>query len=104
MFLLGCKSLDCLAAISRSGRNDRGGKQTWGPEHKEMAAVSKKRSVRKSFRREQCGKPTLIVNRGRPMTWRKKQALVDGLCALWPFYNAISSTKGSRKNKFTVAA
>jgi hypothetical protein len=39
-----------------------------------MAAVSKKRSVMKSFRREQCGKPTLIVNRGRPMTWRKKQA------------------------------
>src|ERR1700732_871777 len=38
-----------LAAISRSGRNDLGGKQTWGPEHKEMAAVSKKRSVTKSF-------------------------------------------------------
>jgi hypothetical protein len=50
--LLGCQSLGCPAAISRSGRNDRGGEQTWGPEHKEMAAVSKKRSVMKSFRRE----------------------------------------------------
>ena len=47
--LLGRKSLGCPAAISRSGRNDRGGKQTWGPEHNEMAAVSKKRSVVKSF-------------------------------------------------------
>src|ERR1035437_5375059 len=47
--LLGRKSLGCPAAISRSGRNDRGGGQTWGPEHNEMAAVSKKRSVVKSF-------------------------------------------------------
>jgi hypothetical protein len=54
--LLGRKTLGCPAAMSRGGRNDRVGEQTWGPEHKEMAAVSKKRSVRKSFRREQCGK------------------------------------------------
>src|ERR1019366_7079886 len=53
--LLGCQSLGCPAAMSRSGRNDRGGEQTWGPEHKEMAAVSKKRSVMKSFRREYAG-------------------------------------------------
>src|SRR5207245_9053440 len=53
--LLGWQSLGCPAAISRSGRNDRGGEQTWGPEHKEMAAVSKKRSVMKSFRRVQAG-------------------------------------------------
>jgi hypothetical protein len=53
--LLGCQSLGCPAAISRSGGNDRGGEQTWGPEHKEMAAVSKKRSVMKSFRREYAG-------------------------------------------------
>jgi hypothetical protein len=47
--LLGRKSLGCPAAISGSGRNDLGGEQTWGPEHKEMAAVSKKGSVMKSF-------------------------------------------------------
>jgi hypothetical protein len=35
--------------MSRSGRNGLGGEQTWGPEHKEMAAVSKKGSVMKSF-------------------------------------------------------
>jgi hypothetical protein len=50
--LLGRKSLGCPAAISRGGRNGLGGEQTWGPEHKEMAAVSKKRSVMKSFRRD----------------------------------------------------
>src|ERR1700732_2566118 len=101
--LLGRKSLGCPAAISRSGRNDRGGEQTWGPEHKEMAAVSKKRSVMKSFRREQCGKPTLIVNRGRPMTWRKKQAralrgtAVTGAQA--PREGFAEITSGSRSGK-----
>jgi hypothetical protein len=29
--LLGRKSLGCPATISRSGRNDLGGEQTWGP-------------------------------------------------------------------------
>src|ERR1035437_3078209 len=53
--LLGCQSLGCPAAISRGGRNDRGGEQTWGPEHNEMAAVSKKRSVMKSFGRGYAG-------------------------------------------------
>jgi hypothetical protein len=47
--LLGRKSLGSPAAISRSGRNDLGGKQTGGPEHNEMAAVSKMGSVMKSF-------------------------------------------------------
>jgi hypothetical protein len=42
-----------------------------------MAAVSKKRSVMKSFLTGTSGKPTSIVNGGRPLTWRKKQA-----CAL----------------------
>src|ERR1019366_2741002 len=74
---LGRKSLGCPAAISCSGRNDRGGEQTWGPEHKEMAAVSKKRSVVKIVSTGTSGKLTSIVYGGRPMTWRKKQA-----CAL----------------------
>jgi len=39
-----------------------------------MAAVSKKGSVVKSFSTGISGKPTSIVNGGRPMTWRKKQA------------------------------
>jgi hypothetical protein len=43
------KASAALATISRSGRNDLGGEQTWGREHKEMAAVPKKRSVVKSF-------------------------------------------------------
>src|SRR5262249_28053460 len=47
--LLGCKSLGCSATIDRSGGNDLGGEQTWGPEHKGMAAVPKLRSVKKSF-------------------------------------------------------
>jgi hypothetical protein len=47
--LLGRKSLGCPATISRSGKNDLGGKQTGGPEHNEMAAVSKMGSVMKSF-------------------------------------------------------
>src|SRR5262252_6117878 len=47
--LLGCKSLGCSATISRSGRNDLGGEQTWGPEHNEMTAVPKLGSVKKSF-------------------------------------------------------
>jgi len=53
--LLGRKSLGCPAAISCSGGNDLGGEQTWGPEHNEMAAVSKKRSVMKSFWRGNAG-------------------------------------------------
>jgi len=36
-------------AMSRGGGNDLGGEQTWGPEPKEMTAVSKKGSVKKSF-------------------------------------------------------
>ena len=36
-------------AMSRCGGNDLGGEQTGGPEHNEMAAVSKRRSVMKSF-------------------------------------------------------
>jgi hypothetical protein len=36
-------------AMSRCGGNDLGGEQSWGPEHKGMAAVPKKRSVKKSF-------------------------------------------------------
>ena len=47
--LLGRKSLGCSAALGRSGRNDLGGEQTWGPEHNEMAAVPKMGSVKKSF-------------------------------------------------------
>ena len=47
--LLGCKSLGCSATISRSGRNDLGGEQTWGPEHKEMAALPKWGSVRNRY-------------------------------------------------------
>jgi hypothetical protein len=47
--LLGRKNLGRPATISGSGGNDLGGEQTWGPEHNEMAAVSKKRSVAKSF-------------------------------------------------------
>jgi hypothetical protein len=47
--LLGRKNLGRPATISRSGGSDLGGEQTWGPEHNEMAAVSKKRSVVKSF-------------------------------------------------------
>src|SRR6516164_7624919 len=35
--LLGCKSLGCSATMSRSGRNDLGGEQTWGLEDKRMA-------------------------------------------------------------------
>ena len=71
--LLGWQSLGCPAAISRSGRNDRGGEQTWGPEHKKWL------QSRKAIRHEivstgTCGKPTLIAYGGRPMTWRKKQA------------------------------
>jgi hypothetical protein len=47
--LLGRKNLGRPATISRNGGSDLGGEQTWGPEHSEMAAVSKKRSVVKSF-------------------------------------------------------
>ena len=46
--LLGCKSLGCSATIGRSGRNDLGG-ETWGPEHKEMAAVPKSEIRQKSL-------------------------------------------------------
>ena len=68
------KSPGCPEAMSRCGGNDLGGEQTWRPEHKEMTAVSKKGSVKKSFGRANAGKPTSIVYGGRPMTWRKKQA------------------------------
>jgi hypothetical protein len=43
------KSPGCPEAVSHCGGNDLGGEQTWGPEHKEMTAVSKKGSVEKSF-------------------------------------------------------
>src|SRR5881409_1705183 len=49
--LLGRKPSAALRRLSRRGGNDLGGEQTWGPEHKGMAAVSKKRSVVKSFGR-----------------------------------------------------
>src|SRR5215469_16930627 len=78
-FLLGCKSLGCSATLGRRGRDDRGGEQTWGPEHKEMAAVSKKRSVKKLFRRGDAGKPTSIVYGARPMTVEEE----TGMCTPW---------------------
>jgi hypothetical protein len=39
--VLGSKSHSCPERESASGRNDPGGKQTWRPEHKEMAAAPK---------------------------------------------------------------
>ena len=62
--LLGRKSLGCPATISRSGRNDLGGEQTWGPEHKGMAAVSKKGSVvkRKQHIESLVTVPLLIID------------------------------------------
>ena len=62
--LLGCKSLGCSAALGRSGRNDRGGEQTWGPEHKEMAAVSKRAASRNRFDGRR-GKADLDSERGK---------------------------------------
>jgi hypothetical protein len=49
MFSSDVKASAALWQLSRSGRNDLGGEQTCGPEHNEMAAVSKRRSVMKSF-------------------------------------------------------
>ena len=43
------ESPGCPEAMSHCGGNDLGGEQIWGPEHKEMTAVSKKGSVEKSF-------------------------------------------------------
>src|SRR5215469_6279117 len=101
--LLGCKSLGCSATMGRSGRNDLGGEQTWGPEHKGMAAVSKKGSVKKSFGRGDAGKPTSIVNGGRPMTRRKKQAhalrstAVTGASAPKEGFTEITSGRSRRQ-------
>jgi hypothetical protein len=47
--VLGRKSLGCSATLNRSGRDDLGGEQSWGPEHNGMAAVSKRGSVMKSL-------------------------------------------------------
>src|SRR5215510_4156802 len=63
--LLGCKSLGCSAASGRSGRNDLGGEQTWGPEDKRMAAVPEKGIRQEIVLTGKCGKADLDSVRGK---------------------------------------
>jgi len=81
--LLGRKRLGCPARKTCSGRSDLGGKQTWRPEHNEIAAAPKWYPCKVAFA-ESSGKPTRFTVEGRPMTLGKNQA------------NAPSGTAGVR--------